>query len=106
MIGSSSSTRVVQPGGRLACLFGRCQRKQPRGAELQFLDVALVVQMFHADIAHGNVILRVVGDLPNVMRAGRVEYECPVEVAPYSPWGGLNEAAFAHHLGVVPVGTL
>jgi hypothetical protein len=70
---------------------------------LQILDVVLVVQMFHADVTQGDVILRVVGDLPHVMRTGRVEYECPVDVASYSPWGGLNEAAFAHHLGIVPV---
>jgi hypothetical protein len=59
--------------------------------------------MFHANVTYGDVILWVVGDLPHVMRMGRVEYEYPVDVASYSPWGWLNEAAFAHHLGIVPV---
>jgi hypothetical protein len=59
--------------------------------------------MFDADVDDGDVILRVVGDLPNVMRADRVENECPVEVAPYSPWSGLNEAPVAYHPGVVAV---
>jgi hypothetical protein len=61
------------------------------------------MQILHTDVAHGHVILWVVGDLPHVMGAGRIEYECPVDIAPYSAWGGLNEAAFPRHLRIVPI---
>jgi hypothetical protein len=64
------------------------------------------MQILHPDIAHGDVILWVVGDLPHVMGAGRIEYECPVEIAPNSARGGLNEAAFPDHLGIVPIRSL
>jgi hypothetical protein len=42
--------------------------------------------MLHANVRHRNVILRVVGDLPDVKGAGRVEYEYVIEVAAYPAW--------------------
>jgi hypothetical protein len=64
------------------------------------------MQVLHPDVGHGDVILWVVGDLPNVMGAGRIEYECPVEIPTYSAWCGFDQAAFPDHLGIVSITSL
>jgi hypothetical protein len=62
--------------------------------------------MVHADVRHGNVILRVIRHFPDVLGAGRVEYECIIEVTAYPAGRGLYEASVPHHPGVVPIGVL
>jgi hypothetical protein len=59
---------------------------------LQLLDVVFVVQELHAHVGRGDVVLRVVGDLPDVMGARGVEYECMVELSTYPARCRLDEA--------------
>src|SRR5260370_23115498 len=73
-------TGIVNTGGRGPGALGRCQRVQPRGTELQLLDVVFVTQVIHAHVGCREVILRVLRDLPNVMGSGGVEYESLVEI--------------------------
>ena len=97
-------TGIVDTGGRGPGAFGRCQRVQPRGTELQLLDVVFVTQVIHAHVGCRDVVLRVVRDLPNVIRACGVEYECLIEISAYPARCRLDEASFAKQLGVVPIG--
>jgi hypothetical protein len=66
--------------------------------------MVFVVQVLHADVGRGDVVLRVVRDLPNVMGADGVEYECPVEISAYPAGCRLDDASFAEQLRVVPIG--
>lgn len=66
---------IEYPRRRSVGLTGAYQGVQPRRTQLHSLRVVLVAQELHADIRQRDVVLRVVGNLPDIARRTGVEDE-------------------------------
>lgn len=92
---------IEYPRRRSVGLTGAYQGVQPRRTQLHSLRVVLVAQELHADIRQRDVVLRVVGNLPDIARRTGVEDEHMSEIAANSPRGRFYSSPGSSHLGVI-----
>ena len=92
------------PSSESAASHGRPdQGMQPRRPQLNLLRVVFVAQEPFSHVGGRNVVLRVIGHLPDVARRGRVEDQLMAQIAADSTRGRLDPSACGGHLRVIAI---